>query len=224
MRIKIEENGPYIVTGGIPIKEKIITPKGHHYVLTEGRKLPQEETYALCRCGHSKNAPFCDGSHVKAGFEGKETASKAPYLDRIEDKVEGQTINLYDDGRCAFARFCHREAGDIWTLVANDTVGNNREEAIKSAHDCPAGRLTIYDKEGNLIEDDYEPEIIVLQDPQRGVSAGIFVKGKITIEGADGTEYEVRNRVALCRCGKSDNKPFCDATHVPSGFTDIHKH
>jgi CDGSH-type Zn-finger protein len=39
------------------------------------------------------------------------------------------------------------------------------------------------------------------------------VRGGITIESADGVPYEVRNRVTLCRCGRSDNKPFCDASH-----------
>ena len=37
---------------------------------------------------------------------------------------------------------------------------------------------------------------------------------------ADGSAYEIRNRVALCRCGASGNKPFCDGSHVSSGFND----
>jgi hypothetical protein len=40
-----------------------------------------------------KNPPFCDGSHLKAGFEGKETASKAPYADRAQTK-EGPGLDL----------------------------------------------------------------------------------------------------------------------------------
>ena len=41
----------------------------------------------------------------------------------------------------------------------------------------------------------------------------ICVKGGVPIESADGQTYEVRNRCTLCRCGKSENKPFCDASH-----------
>lgn len=37
---------------------------------------------------------------------------------------------------------------------------------------------------------------------------------------ADGFRYEVRNRVILCRCGASRNKPFCDGTHAPVKFKD----
>jgi CDGSH-type Zn-finger protein len=39
-------------------------------------------------------------------------------------------------------------------------------------------------------------------------------------DGADGFRYEVRNRMTLCRCGASRNKPFCDATHTSIRFTD----
>ncbi|MDR1702171.1 MAG: CDGSH iron-sulfur domain-containing protein [Sporomusaceae bacterium] len=222
MRIKIVKNGPYLVSGGIPIREMFITPEGHHYTLQEGRILPQAEKYALCRCGASKNAPFCDGAHAKIGFDGTETASREPYRKRVADVTSGSTMDLLDDNRCAFARFCHTDRGDIWNLTVRDSDSQNREAAIKSAQECPAGRLVMVDKDGKELEEAFTPEIIIMQDPQKRVSAGIYVKGPVTIEAVDGTTYEVRNRVMLCRCGKSKNKPFCDAHHVPEAFNDGH--
>jgi CDGSH-type Zn-finger protein len=222
MRIKITEDGPYLVSGGIPVKEMIITPERHHYVFKEGRELPQAEEYALCRCGKSKNAPFCDGSHSHSHFDGQETASREPYNRRVNDITQGTALNLLDDGRCAFARFCHTDRGDIWSVTAADDDSRNREAAIKAAQECPAGRLVMVDKDLKPLEEEFEPEIIIMQDPQKKASAGIYVKGPVTIESADGGTYEVRNRVALCRCGHSSNKPFCDATHVPAVFNDGH--
>jgi CDGSH-type Zn-finger protein len=78
------------------------------------------------------------------------------------------------------------------------------------------------DKDMNPLEEELEPEIVIMQDPEKRASSGIYVKGPITIEAADGTEYEVRNRVMLCRCGQSANKPFCNANHVPARFNDGH--
>jgi CDGSH-type Zn-finger protein len=46
------------------------------------------------------------------------------------------------------------------------------------------------------------------------------VRGGIRIVSATGEVYEVRNRVTLCRCGSSRNKPFCDGTHVRTRFSD----
>ncbi|HSO25576.1 MAG TPA: CDGSH iron-sulfur domain-containing protein, partial [Methanobacteriaceae archaeon] len=78
MRIKIVKNGPYIVTGGVPLYEqKLITDEGGHTrELQDIRQFPPQENYTLCRCGQSKNKPYCDGSHTEAGFDGTETASK----------------------------------------------------------------------------------------------------------------------------------------------------
>jgi CDGSH-type Zn-finger protein len=222
MRIKITKDGPYLVSGGIPISEKIITPEGHHYILKEGRPLPQAESYALCRCGQSRNAPFCDGSHRDAEFDGTETASREPYAKRVSDVVTGSTMYLLDDRRCAFARFCHAERGDVWTLTSQDDDPENRAAAITAAEECPAGRLMMVDKDMNPLEEEFDPEIIIMQDPQKRCSSGIFVKGPVEIEAADGTVYEVRNRVMLCRCGHSENKPFCNANHVGAGFKDGH--
>lgn len=218
-RIKIIKNGPDLVSGNVPLYEKIITPKGKGYEWKPGRSLRQAERYALCRCGKSKNPPFCDGSHEKCNFHRPETASDAPYAQRA-DIIEGPDLDLMDDGRCAYARFCHREDGNVWELTRASDDPHLKEEAIKAAGDCPTGRLVAILKNGEAQEPDFEPAIEILQDPEEGVSAGIFVKGGIPIESADGHVYEIRNRAALCRCGQSRNMPFCDATHVAVGYDD----
>lgn len=219
MKIKIVKNGPYLVTGGVPLRESVITPKGGGYEYKPGRPLPQAETYALCRCGKTSTPPFCDGSHRTVGFDGTETASHEEYHKRAS-RLIGGGLDLLDDGRCAFARFCHREDGDAWELAEGPGSPHLHAEAIQAANDCPAGRLTAAEKNGAEHEPDYEPAIEILQDPEEEVSAGIFVKGGIPVESSDGTLYESRNRLVLCRCGKSANKPFCDAQHIVEVYRD----
>ena len=62
--------------------------------------------------------------------------------------------------------------------------------------------------------------ISLVEDPQNKVSGPIALRGGILVESSDGTTYEVRNRQTLCRCGKSQNKPFCDGSHIDEGFND----
>jgi hypothetical protein len=95
-----------------------------------------------------------------------------------------------------------------------------REEAILAAVECPAGRLVVKDKEGNIIEPYLEPGIEILQDPEKRCSGPLYIKGGIPIESADGFIYEIRNRITLCRCGQSYNAPFCDAQHIRRGYSD----
>jgi CDGSH-type Zn-finger protein len=218
-KIKITKDGPYLVSGNVPLTEKIIVPQGNGYVYQEGRELPQEESYALCRCGHSTNPPFCDGKHVEIGFNGTETASRRKFEDRAQ-RLVGPGLDLLDDRRCALARFCHREKGTAWELTECSGEEESKAEAIIAASECPAGRLVAVEKTGELIEPLLEPSIEILQDPEKGVSSAIFVKGNIPMESADGEIYEVRNRMTLCRCGSSRTKPFCDAAHISVRFTD----
>jgi len=78
MRIKIIKDGPYRVTGGLPLFEQIIVTDeaGHTRELVDKKEYPLQENYILCRCGASKNKPFCDGTHMKICFDGSETASR----------------------------------------------------------------------------------------------------------------------------------------------------
>jgi CDGSH-type Zn-finger protein len=219
-KIKIIKDGPYLVSGNTPLKKEIIL--GDDKGSTEYKPdtiFPVQEQYMLCRCGKSKINPFCDGTHVKIKFDGTETASKEKFLIQAE-LIEGPELILRDaQDLCAIARFCHNKKGNTWALTTNSDEKASKEEAIRQACNCPAGRLVMFDKKtGKAIEPKLNQEISLLKDPLKYVSGPIFVKGGIPIESADGTEYEIRNRVTLCRCGKSNNKPFCDGTHIDTKF------
>lgn len=68
---------------------------------------------------------------------------------------------------------------------------------------------------------DAKPEALAPYAPlEIGVreNAMLVASGPVTLVGADGKSSTTRNRVALCRCGQSRNKPFCDASHKHCGF------
>lgn len=221
-KIIIKKDGPYIVAGNIPISKEISIPdeKDELEKWKKTKEFPEKKTSVLCRCGESDDKPYCDNTHKKTGFNGKETASNKKYLDQSET-IKGPEIDLTDAGDyCSGARFCHRAKG-TWYNTRKSDKPESKKVAIETACNCPSGRLVVWDKKtGEPIEPDLKPGISILEDPQKKVSGPIWVKGCIDIESEDGTKYENRNRVTLCRCGKSDNKPFCDGSHIDSGFND----
>lgn len=222
IKIVITRNGPYLVSGGLPLGKEIIEAdeQGTSLSYTKGEPYPAQETYALCRCGHSSHKPFCDGTHATIHFEGDETASRDNYLTQAK-KIDGPGLILRDaQDLCSAARFCHL-AGGVWNNTEYSDDPEVRGLAIEGACNCPSGRLVVYDKKtGKAIEPELEPSISLLEDPYKGVSGPIFVKGGIPVESSDGTKLENRNRVTLCRCGQSQNKPFCDGSHIECGFDD----
>jgi len=214
IKIKIIKNGPYMVTGRIPLYKMTINAdeEGNICEWHTEYEFPPEDTYILCRCGKSNNKPFCDGTHTKADFIGTEVASKIPYMDRAVE-LEGKNLKLTDVWElCDHSRFCLRKGG-IRELLKSENP-EDLELAREEAQKCPSGRLILWDKEtGKPLEPVLEKSIAVVDDPQKHSEGPLWVRGGIEIESADGTVYEVRNRVTLCRCGKSDNKPLCDGSH-----------
>lgn len=221
-KVQISKDGPYIVSGGLPLSKEIIgtNKDGESVKWKQGKKYPSQGQYALCRCGLSANKPFCDGSHTKAGFDGTETASRQPYLDQAK-VMRGPKLSLTDvENLCAFARYCDPN-GKVWNLVNETDNPSANKHFVRQTCDCPSGRLVAWDNEtGKPIEPKYEPSIGVIEDPAKGCSGPYWLRGGVQLVGADGFEYEVRNRVTLCRCGASQNKPFRDGTHASIGFSD----
>ncbi len=215
LRIKVSKDGPYIVMGGVAltVNEIVLDDKGSPFEWRASRSYPVTNTYRLCRCGKSKTSPFCDNSHNAIGFDGTETASLQSFRSEAE-VLTGPELTLFDLPKlCVHAGFCDRMGG-TWALTQYSDTPEAREIAIEQAGNCPSGRLGVCDKDGNEIEPEYEPSIVLVEDRNKGVSGPLWVRGRIPIESVEGTTYEIRNRVTLCRCGKSANKPFCDGEHL----------
>ncbi len=222
-KIKVSKNGPYLVSGSVPLsREAIITDKeGVPEKWKEEKKFEAKENYTLCRCGNSKNKPFCDGSHIKTKFDGTETADiNEKYLDNIEITNSPDLILQDNEKICIGAGFCDRNDG-TWELTRKSGSKECRDLAIEQACDCPSGRLVAIDKKTKKpIETLFKPSIALIEHPNHTVSGPLWVRGCIPIESYEGKQYEKRNRVTLCRCGKSSNKPFCDGTHIDVRFKD----
>ena len=213
-KVKVLKSGPYEVIGKIPLNQALIktNSEGESKSWDHAKSYEVEETYHLCRCGHSENKPFCDGAHIKKHFTGEEVASKEPYIKQSK-RYKGEEIDLLDqENLCVGARFCD-PLGGVWLSALRSSRGDNKNIAMQQACDCPAGRLTVVLKDGTMVEKTLPQEISLVEDVVRRTKGPLWVKGGILIEDSDGEAYEVRNRVTLCRCGESENMPFCDASH-----------
>ena len=193
--IKIIKNGPYIVYEKIPLDIQIIgvSKEGDPDKWIQGKKYPIQKSYSLCRCGQSQKKPFCDGTHLKINFIGKETAKKETFSEKAK-VTDGPNLKLFDVPKlCAVARFCYR-AGGTWELTKHSEDLKSRKIAIKETGDCPSGRLVIQDKKTKkIIEPNFKPSITIIEDPQKNVSGPLWVKGGIQIESSQGFEYEKRS-------------------------------
>jgi CDGSH-type Zn-finger protein len=220
-KIVVSKDGPYKVSGDVPLSMQVISPnkEGLSWDWKEAKDFDPGKEYDLCRCGHSNNKPFCDGTHAKVRFDGTETATRRPFV-RQAEVFEGASLLLSDaEDLCAFARFCDPE-GKIWSVVEQPGA-EARKLAIREANHCPAGRLVVHDKKtGEAIEEELPQSIGVVEDPALGCSGPLWVRGGVRIESENGNPYETRNRVALCRCGASANKPFCNGSHASIKFRD----
>ena len=145
----------------------------------EGEAYDAPARYALCRCGHSHKAPFCDGSHAKIGFDGSETSERTRYSAQAT-VFDGRVLALLDAKHlCADGRFCDPN-GKVWTQVAHTDDPEIRSTFLRQVHRCPAGRLVAFDKAaGTTIEEHLPVSIGLIEDPVEHCSGPIWLRGGI---------------------------------------------
>lgn len=216
-KIQVTPNGPYVVTGIDEITEQFIMPNkvGASWEYRNGRTFATDgKAVSLCRCGRSRNKPFCDGAHAVApAFQGQTQAVHEGITEGAKT-YEGPNFTLVDQEMlCAFARFCDAFGG-VWNRVREGTAAGDAL-AIREVQHCPSGRLMIIDNQtGRVIEETGPQQVTVLEDPALGIGGPIYAKGGIPVIDESGRAFEVRARQTLCRCGRSRNKPFCDGAHA----------
>jgi CDGSH-type Zn-finger protein len=218
-KIIVQKNGPYLVTGGIPLvrKVKVVSEHGEPLTWLKTEVIPTGKTYQLCRCGLSNEKPFCDSTHEIIGFDGKETASTRLTVERRMTLPGGKQIVVRRDlSLCIEAGFCADRFANIDRLLEEADEPRIRSLIIAMVERCPSGSYTYaFEEAGPDVEPDLPEQIAVTTEMTSDgpIMGSLWVTGNIPIERSDGKPIEMRNRVTLCRCGLSKNKPLCDGQH-----------
>ncbi len=202
-------NGPYYLLNDMVPKAipNIQTSKGEPCSTVTG--------VALCRCGGSKNKPFCDGTHGKNGFSDEKLADGS--LNKRTDYV-GKKITIHDNrGICAHAGYCTDNLAAVFSSEKEpwiDPDGATVDEITETIKKCPSGALSYTVENVEHRDQDREPMVTVTKDGPYAITGGIELLEQTVGEGASSEHY------TLCRCGGSKNKPFCDGSHWSIGFKD----
>ncbi len=215
--IQAAGNGPYLATNVRALYDWL------------GQPLPVRPQLALCRCGGSQRKPLCDGTHARIGFTDATDPKRVP--DR-RDTYVGQQVTVLDNrGTCQHSGFCTDRLPTVFHRGEGPFVspsGGRMDEIIRAVRDCPSGALS-YAMGGGEARDeardevDYhgrrEPMVEVSKDGPYRVIGGIRL---VADDGEDVPRNEgtSREHYALCRCGHSQNKPFCSGMHWYVEFHD----
>ncbi len=208
--------GPLLVKG-LPLVRKTAVHSEHGEPLAWKTTEPITDrvNYALCRCGESANKPMCDGSHTAVGFDGTDTADASTYAERSKQIGEGSIVVEDDRSICVHAGFCGTRHTNIWKQSRDLSESTVRLAVINEVEKCPSGAITYrFAEDDEHTEPDLPTQVAAIDD------GPLWVTGGATVTTSEGVELEVRQRVTLCRCGASANKPLCDGSHKEAGFTD----
>ena len=218
-KILIHFNGMIEVFGDIPLvrKTQVVSEFGEPLTWKKEGVIPTPGgSYCLCRCGASVEFPFCDGTHSEIDFDGFESADTRPIAAR-QAVLPGEKITVrFDSSVCSESGYCGFRDKNIEQLLPESGDTHIRALIMAMIERCPSGSYTYsIGPDDPEIEPDLPMEVaLVTEIVSTGpVTGPWWVTGGIPIFRSDGLQYEVRNRVTLCSCGRSKNKPFCDGAH-----------
>jgi len=212
-QIQAVPDGPHLVTNPEHLYDHLGVP------------IPTRPLMALCRCGESSIKPTCNGTCHRIGF----TSAKDP--SRVADRRDsyvGQSVTVLDNrGTCQHSGLCTDRLASVFHLGQEPFVtpsGGRLDEIVRAVRDCPSGALsyamdTVEAREQVDYAGQREPAIEVSQDGPYRITGGIPL---VAADGGDVARNagSSREHYALCRCGHSQNKPFCSGMHYYVNFTD----
>jgi CDGSH-type Zn-finger protein/uncharacterized Fe-S cluster protein YjdI len=129
-----------------------------------------------------------------------------------------QITVTFDSSRCIHAGECVRGLPAVFDARAQPWIqpGNAGAEAIAEVVTrCPSGALRVTWKDGRAAE-----PAPTCNEARVCADGPLYLRGAVELRDAAGNLLARETRVALCRCGASRRKPYCDGSHAKAGFAD----
>lgn len=133
--------------------------------------------------------------------------------------TNGEITIVWKPEACIHSKLCWTQLSEVFDPRTRPWInmeGADTERIIAQISKCPSGALSFYRN------DEVNPPAHISADAKVEVipNGPLLVYGNISVKLKDGTEQNKSKVTAFCRCGKSGNKPFCDGSHLNTGFED----
>ncbi len=211
--ITVVPRGPLVVGGQVQLIDHL------------GRPIEDGPVASLCRCGRSSIKPDCDITCLREGFDDAKDPGRVPDQ---RDTYVGQQVSVLDNrGICQHSGLCTDRLASVFHAGTTPFVtpsGGRMDEIIRAVRDCPSGALSFaldgIEARGQVDHGNRRPPTVeVSQNGPYRVTGGVVLTNgagePMTRDTGSSDEH-----YALCRCGHSQNKPFCSGMHWYVRFHD----
>ena len=134
----------------------------------------------------------------------------------VKEYSNGELTIIWKPRTCIHAAECVKRLPRVynpkakpWIIIENATT----DELISQIEACPSGALS-YKSTNKMEKEDahLETKVEILEN------GPLLVYGTLHVTNANGDIEKKNKTTAFCRCGASQNKPYCDGAHKKSGF------
>jgi uncharacterized Fe-S cluster protein YjdI len=136
-------------------------------------------------------------------------------MEKTREYSNGEVTIVWKPKLCIHSTICVKGLPEVFNSNKKPWInskGASTDDLITQVNKCPSGALSYYlnNQKGEQMMSNVKVDLME--------NGPIIVNGKIELKNSKGETLPAQDTVALCRCGGSKNKPFCDGTHNTNGF------
>lgn len=135
----------------------------------------------------------------------------------MKEYSNGEVTVIWQPALCIHSERCYKGLPEVFDPSARPWVnaeGASTDRIVVQVNQCPSGALSYRMENGNSTPQDQAQKTSI----EAAIDGPLLIEGPISLSGQHGEQQVDKPKVALCRCGHSSNKPFCDGSHKRQGW------
>ncbi len=138
-------------------------------------------------------------------------------MSKIKEYTNGEITVVWKPETCIHSAVCAKNLPNVFDPRARPWIkmdGDSSKKIMEIINKCPSGALSYYKNDAKK-ENPSPTENLIIEVTENGP---LLVKGNMILKESNGDEIQCQKITALCRCGASQNKPYCDGKHKKIAF------